>query len=176
MCAFSTGIHNQDILKRTASIVYSLCRRKDKIWRAGTELPTSLCKIVRGATLNANVVAPWSADLTTLLSSHLMRMKHSSRSQSAGQKESEGWWKSTAHWTDKESTKLCRDAEMRLVGTINPSVVCTIYSVMQRLHAVGVGCPAGLGDFWYSWQCNGTDLFGRLDEEGNRDGQEEWRT
>lgn len=66
MCAFSTGIHrctSQDIKKRMASILCPLYRRKDKVQRAGTELPTSICKIVRGATLNANADALESADL-----------------------------------------------------------------------------------------------------------------
>lgn len=66
LCAFSTGIHrcnSQDIQKRTASILYPLYRRKDKVQRSGTELPTSVCKIVRSATLNANADALESADL-----------------------------------------------------------------------------------------------------------------
>ena len=46
-----------------ASILYPFCRREDEVQRAGTELPTSICKMVRGATPHANADALESADL-----------------------------------------------------------------------------------------------------------------
>lgn len=96
-CAFSTGIHrfnSQDIQKRTASIFYPLYRRKDKVQRSGTELPTSVCKIIRGATLNANALE--SADLQlfffTLDEDEALFLGPDCIS-SAGQKEATGWWR-----------------------------------------------------------------------------------
>lgn len=76
---------------------------------------------------------------------------------------------------DEESTELCHHTEVRLTGIINPSVVCTHSLVVQRPHTLGAECPSAhlAGDFWHSWQ--ETDLSGRMYEEGNRDGQEEWR-
>lgn len=72
---------------------------------------------------------------------------------------------------DEKGTELCHHTEVRLTGTVHPSVVCTHSLVVQRPHTLGAGRPAHLqGDFWHSWQNSGTVLFVRMYEESNRDG------
>lgn len=43
---------------------------------------------------------------------------------------------------DEESTELCHHTEVRLTGTIHPSVVCTHSLVVQRPHTLGAGYPS----------------------------------